>query len=87
MTMCHQIKKTKTKTKYKQEKHGNSESDSTLVEIKKSLDGFNTKFDLTEEKKKQLIKLQERQSLYSLNNIDKKNGKINKPPKTNMEHH
>lgn len=60
MTMCHQIKKTKTKTKYKQEKHGNSESDSTLVEIKKSLDGFNTKFDLTEEKKKQLIKLQER---------------------------
>ena len=52
MTMCHQIKKTNTKTKYKQEKHGNSGSDSTLVEIKKSLDGFNTKFDLTEEKKK-----------------------------------
>ena len=42
MTMCHQIKKTNTKTKYKQEKHGNSGSDSTLVEIKKSLDGFNS---------------------------------------------
>ena len=87
MTMYHQIKNTNIKTKYKQEKHGNSGSESTIVEIKNSLDGFNTKFDLTEEKKKKLIKLQERQSLCSLKNRDKKNGKINKQPKTNMEHH
>ena len=52
MTMYHQIKNTNIKTKYKQEKHGNSGSESTIVEIKNSLDGFNTKFDLTEEKKK-----------------------------------
>ena len=50
--MYHQIKNTNIKTKYKQEKHGNSGSESTIVEIKNSLDGFNTKFDLTEEKKK-----------------------------------
>ena len=52
MTMYHQIKNTNIKTKYKQEKHGNSGSESTIVEIKNSLDGFNTKFDLPEEKKK-----------------------------------
>lgn len=50
-TVYHQVKNTNTKTKYKQEKHVNSGSDSTLIEIKNSLDGFNTKFDLTEEKK------------------------------------
>ena len=47
-TVYHQVKNTNTKTKYKQEKHVNSGSDSTLIEIKNSLDGFNTKFDLTE---------------------------------------